>query len=67
LGGIEKQNLLITTRETKVWKDPQTSVPVPINMVLGNEVTKRGQFTLFENEKQHFLVQSDHVKPHTSN
>lgn len=66
LAGVEKQNQIITTTATKVWKDPKTSVPVPVNMVLGKEVTKRGQFTLFENEKQLFLVQSDHVKHHTN-
>jgi hypothetical protein len=56
--------LLITTQATKVWKDPKTSVPVPANMVLGHEVCKRGTFTLFENQRHYFLVESTTVKKH---
>ncbi len=56
--------LLITTQETKVWKDPKTSVAVPLNMVLGREVCKRGNFTLFENHRQYYLVESNTVKTH---
>jgi hypothetical protein len=60
LSGIDT-NTLVTTQPTKVWKDPKTSVPVPVNMVLGQEVTKRGTFTVFQNENQYFLVESKHV------
>lgn len=53
---------LITTTPTKVWKDPRTNVSVPSNMVLGREVCKRGNFTLFEHAKNYFLVESKAVK-----
>ena len=61
LSGIDETNILITTRPTRVWKYPRESVSVPANMVLGKEITKRGNYTLFENHKQHFLVQSAHL------
>lgn len=61
LEGIENSSQIITIRSTKVWKDPRTSVEVPKNMVLGKEVAKRKNYTLFENGKQYFLVQSNHV------
>lgn len=67
LSGIDDKTFIITTQATTVWKDPRTSVPVPLNMVLGSEVAKRGKFTLFENEKQFFLVESGHVKNHITN
>lgn len=62
LSGIENLPQIITTTETKVWKNPKTAVSVPVNMVLGREVCKRGSFTLFENDKQYFLVDSNAVK-----
>ncbi len=63
LGEVEGiKNLLITIQSTKVWKDPKTSVNVPLNMVLGREVCKRGAFTLFENQNQYYLVDSTSVK-----
>lgn len=61
LSGIDGKPLLITTQPTSVWKDPQHSVNVPLNMVLGSEITRRGNYTLFENDKQYFLVESQHV------
>lgn len=64
LSGFDKSYMLITLRASRVWKDPKTSVPVPANMVLGKEVTKRGSYTLFENDKQLFLVESQHVRYH---
>lgn len=65
LSGIEP-SAIITTSPTKVWKDPQTAVPVPVNMVLGQQVCQRGNFTLFENDKQYFLVETKHIKPYNS-
>lgn len=52
---------IITLQTTKVWKDPQTWVEVPKNMVLGREIAKRKEHTLFENDKQYFLVKSTDV------
>jgi hypothetical protein len=62
LSGIEQPALIITTKPTRVWKNPKTSVDVPMNMVLGNEITQRGKFSLFENAGQFFLVESVAVK-----
>lgn len=53
---------IITTRPTMVWKDAQTGVQVPANMVLGNEVANRMSYTLFENSGQHFLVKTSTIK-----
>lgn len=61
LEGLDGKPLLITTQTTKVWKDPRTSVEVPKNMVLGKQIEQRKNFTLFENDKQFFLVESRHV------
>ena len=62
LGGTDLIPELITIEATKVWKDPRTSVDVPKHMVLGREVCKRGNFTLFEHAKTYFLVESKAVK-----
>jgi hypothetical protein len=61
LEGLGARRMIITTRPTKVWKDPRTSVQVPENMVLGKEIAKRKEHTLFENDKQYFLVKSTDV------
>ncbi len=52
---------IITLQTTRVWKDPNTWVEVPKNMVLGKEIAKRKDHTLFENDKQYFLVKSTDV------
>jgi hypothetical protein len=53
---------LITTQPTMIWKDAQTGVQVPANMVLGNEVANRLSYTLFENGGQHYLVKTNAIK-----
>lgn len=53
---------IVTTIPTTVWVNAKDSVKVPARMVLGNEVSKRLDYTLFENKGQHFLVQSKYVK-----
>lgn len=58
--------LIITTTPTKVWKDPKTAVPVPVNMVLGQQVCQRGNFTLFESDRQYFLVETRTIKAYNS-
>jgi len=58
LSGMEDERLLITARATKVWKNPREFVNVPVNMVLGKEITKRGNHTVFESDRQYFLVPS---------
>jgi hypothetical protein len=67
LSGIENKPLLITILPTKVWKNAKESVSVPVNMVLGKELDRRGNFSVFENERDYFLVESKHVKYYTSN
>jgi hypothetical protein len=63
LSGIDNESkLLITIQNTQVWKNPKARVSVPKNMVLGKAITTRGAYTLFENEKQYFLVQTQHIK-----
>ena len=61
LNGLDSTPQIITLQTTKVWKDPKTWVEVPKNMVLGKEIAKRKEYSLFENDKQYFLVKSDHV------
>jgi hypothetical protein len=53
---------LITTQATKVWINAQEGVQVPASMVLGNEVSQRLDYTLFENKGKYFLVQTNTVK-----
>ena len=58
-GVDEKQ--LITIRPTQIWIDGFTSKAVPRNMVLGKLITQRLDYTLFENNGQHFLVKSKDI------
>lgn len=62
LSGLDGLGKVITIQSTQIWRNPRASVKVPKNMVLGNAVTTRGAYTLFENERQYFLVQTQHIK-----
>lgn len=53
---------IITTEPATVWVDANHSVDVPARMVLGNEVAKKLDFTLFENNGKYFLVRTSSVK-----
>lgn len=53
---------LVTITPTSVWLNASESVKVPARMVLGNEVSQRLDYTLFENGGKYFLVQSKTVK-----
>lgn len=53
---------IVTVIPTTVWVNARESVKVPAKMVLGNEVSKRLDYTLFENKGKYFLVQSKNVK-----
>ncbi len=64
LSGLGSARILVTTRPTKVWKNPRTAVHVPANMVLGKEIKRRGNFSVFQNDNQFFIVQSTHTKQH---
>lgn len=61
LSGIENNPLIITIVPTRVWKDPRTSVSVPANMVLGRELERKKNFSMFASDNQYFLVESSHV------
>ncbi len=61
LSGTDEQ-AIITTLPTKVWINARQSVNVPARMVLGSPISKRLDYTLFENKGKYFLVQSRHVK-----
>jgi len=53
---------IVTIIPTTVWINAIESVKVPARMVLGNEVSKRLDYTLFENAGKYFLVQTKTVK-----
>lgn len=53
---------IVTKEPATVWVTATESVQVPAMMVLGNEVTQRLDFTLFENNNQYFLVKTQSVK-----
>lgn len=65
LSGFARDGLLITTRDTRVWKSPRESVSVPKNMLLGKAIQTRKGFTLFENENTYYLVPTLHVRAYT--
>ena len=52
---------IVTTRPTTVWINATQGVDVPARMVLGNEVSRKQQYTLFENDGKYFLVNSTTV------
>ena len=57
LSGLETSSI-ITKQATIVWEHSRKGIKVPANMVLGKEVTQRGEHTLFENNGKHFLVET---------
>jgi len=61
LSGFDGKSL-ITTEPTTVWVSASTGINVPSRMVLGSEVSRKLDYTLFENKGRYFLVQSRSVK-----
>ncbi|MGC4036083.1 MAG: hypothetical protein QM764_08980 [Chitinophagaceae bacterium] len=53
---------VVTTEATTVWINAAEGVPVPARMVLGNEVAKRLDYTLFENNGKYFLVNTKSIQ-----
>lgn len=53
---------LITKVAATVWVSPTESVQVPAKMVIGNEVTTRLDYTLFENSSKYYLIKTESVK-----
>jgi hypothetical protein len=52
---------IMTIRTTQVWIDGFNCKIVPSNMILGKPITQRLDYTLFENNGQHFMVKSRDV------
>lgn len=53
---------IVTTKATLVWVNANKNVSVPAQMVLGTEIAQRLDYTLFEHNKQYFLVQTNSIK-----
>jgi len=53
---------IVTTETTTVWVNASEGLKVPERMVLGNEVTRRLDYTLFENNGKYFLVNTKSVQ-----
>jgi len=61
LSGFDGRSL-ITIEPTTVWINATTGIHVPSRMVLGSEVSRKLDYTLFENKGRYFLVQSRAAK-----
>lgn len=60
LSGLD--GMTIATKEpATIWINGKKSITVPAKMVLGVEVSRRLDYTLFENNKKYFLVQTRSV------
>ncbi len=53
---------IVTKAATTVWLNASNGVKVPARMVLGNEVSRRLDYTLFENNGKYFLVNTQSVQ-----
>ncbi len=53
---------LVTIEPTNVWINATESVNVPAMMVLGAEVSRKLDYTLFENNNRYFLVATKSIK-----
>jgi hypothetical protein len=53
---------VMTIEATTVWINAVEGVKVPARMVLGNEVSKRLDYTLFENGGKYFLVHTKSIQ-----
>lgn len=60
LSGFDGRSL-VTLEPATVWVSATQGVKVPARMVLGNEVTRRLDYTLFENNGKYFLVNTKSV------
>lgn len=61
LGGFDGVSI-VTIEPTTIWVNSLEAIQVPARMVLGNEITKRLDYTLFENNGKHFLVQTKSIR-----
>ncbi len=60
LSGMDGLNglAIVTIAATTVWLNASQSVQVPARTVLGNEISRRLDYTLFESKGKHYLVQT---------
>ncbi len=61
LSGFDGKSI-VTKEATTVWVNATKGVKVPAKMVLGSEVTRRLDYTLFENKGKYFLVNTKSVQ-----
>jgi hypothetical protein len=52
---------IVTIAPATVWTNARQQVQVPARTVLGTEIARRLDYTLFENKGKHFLVQTANV------
>ncbi len=53
---------IVTSEATTVWVNATDGVKVPARMVLGSEVSRRLDYTLFENNGRYFLVHTKSIQ-----
>ena len=61
LSGLDGRPI-VTTEAATIWVTATQKVNVPARMVLGNEVSRRLDYTLFENKGKYFLVPTRSVQ-----
>lgn len=61
LSGLDGRPI-VTTEAATIWVTATQNVQVPARMVLGNEVSRRLDYTLFENKGKYFLVPTKSVQ-----
>lgn len=61
LSGLDGRPI-VTTEAANIWVTATQKVNVPARMVLGNEVSRRLDYTLFENKGKYFLVPTRSVQ-----
>jgi len=61
LSGLDGRPI-VTTEAATIWVTAAQNVQVPARMVLGNEVSRRLDYTLFENKGKYFLVPTRSVQ-----
>ena len=63
LSGIDFPIRIITITPTIVWKDTQTAIKVPSNLILGYKLKDQGGFTAFKSiNGGQFLVKTESIK-----
>jgi hypothetical protein len=53
---------VVTIEPATIWVSATQTLQVPASMVLGNEVGRRLDYTLFENNEKYFLIKTQSIK-----